>query len=38
MAISISQLPLKEYKNIIPPLSFIGAPLTPLLTNEKVFT
>jgi hypothetical protein len=34
---STSQTPLKEHKNITPPSSFIGMPLTPPPTDEKAF-
>jgi hypothetical protein len=34
----MSQAPLKERKNITPPSSFRGTPLTPPPTDEKAFT
>jgi len=38
MAMSTSQPLLKESQYITPPLSFVGAPLTPPPTDEKAFT
>lgn len=34
---STSQPSLKEHQHITPPLSFVGAPLTPPPTDEKAF-
>jgi hypothetical protein len=34
---SVYQLSAKEHQHVTPPLSFVDAPLTPLLTNEKAF-